>query len=361
MGRVCVMITALGRLLRDGDTPHPQEILERARREGRSIGPLARTLEEFFIAEQLAFGLDQPARLAAGRRRRRVAGTPELLRPVNQRYCDYLVRCAERARHAGTHPRADSTIEQAIAVVRDLAIFVTVEGAKNDWATLQTSDIEAFLNTQPANRRRRLLTVRQFVRWARRNKIMLTDPTSTIVVAPRGGFIGPTLTPADQRRLFRRWTDNDVHPHEALVGILALLHALTNTELRLLRVDGIDPRRQTLHVEGRPHAVPLDPRSLNAIQNCIAHRAHLQTHNPYLIVTRSTKTRATPASAPYLTHVLDAAGVCPTTLRSTRLLDLVITLDPKLVAETLGMNADGLLHYLADNVDRDRLPKATNL
>jgi hypothetical protein len=33
----------------------------------------------------------------------------------------------------------------------------------------------------------------------------------------------------------------------------------------------------------------------------------------------------------------------------------VISLDPKLVAESLGMNPNGVLDYLSDHVDDDRL------
>ena len=69
-----------------------------------------------------------------------------------------MVRACERARRAGTVPRADSTIESALATIRDLARFLVDEQAKNDWATVQTADIEAFLNTQPSSRRRRLST-----------------------------------------------------------------------------------------------------------------------------------------------------------------------------------------------------------
>ena len=76
IGRVSVLVTRLGGLLTDDESPHPQAVLERARTPGRSAGPLARTLEDFFIEHQLAFGLDQPARLAAGRRQRRVDATP---------------------------------------------------------------------------------------------------------------------------------------------------------------------------------------------------------------------------------------------------------------------------------------------
>jgi site-specific recombinase XerD len=358
MARTCVMVTGLGRLLRDGGAVSPQALLERSRRPGRSAGALARTLEDFLVGQRLAFGLDQTSRLAADRRRRRVDATPEPLRPAVRLFCEQLVRSRERAHRAGTLPRADSTIEGAIANVRDLAVFLVDQRAKTDWATVQTGDIEAFLNTQPANRRRRLSTLRQFFHCACRNKIVLIDPTTPIAGTAHRGFTGRTLTIGEQRHLFRRWTSGHVHPHEAVVGLLALLHALTNAELRALRVDDVDLRAQALHVDGRPHPVPLDPASLDAVNNCIAHRQTVGTRNPHLIVTKLTKPRLTPASPAYITHILDPADVAAKTLRSTRLVDLVISLDPKLVAEALGMNAEGLLDYLADTVDHDRLEQS---
>lgn len=357
MARACVMITGIGRLLRDGDSVNPQALLERSRETGRSAGTLARTLEDFFVHRGLAFGLDEPARLAAGRRQRRVDGTPKELRPTVRLFCEHLVRSRERAQRAGTHPRSDSTIEATLASVRDLARFLVEERAKADWATVQTADIEAFLNTQPANRHRRLSSARQFFRWARRNKIVLIDPTTSLTLSRSAGFTGTTLTVAEQRRLFRRWTSGDeqIHPHEALVGLLAMLHAMTGAELRALRVDDLDLRARTMRVETRPHPVPLDPASATAIESCLAHRTSIETRNPHLIVTKVTKPRTTPASPAYITHILDPAGVTAKMLRSTRLVDLVISLDPKLVAQALGMNAGGLLAYLADHVDQDRL------
>ncbi|MPZ52882.1 MAG: hypothetical protein GEU79_09135 [Acidimicrobiia bacterium] len=167
-------------------------------------GTLARTLEEFLTRYQLAFGLDQDARLAAARRQRRVDGAPETLRPTVRPFCDHLIRSRERARRAGTHPRADSTIEGTLSIVRDLARFLADERDKTEWATVQTVDVEAFLNAQFANRRRRLSTARQFFRWARRNKLVLVDPTTAITLSPSRGFAGKTLTIPEQRRLFRR-------------------------------------------------------------------------------------------------------------------------------------------------------------
>jgi integrase len=356
VARACLMVSDVGRLIVDGEPGHPQALLERARQPGRSAGALARTLEEFFVDQGLAFGLDQEARLALGRRQRRVDATPESLRPTVAAFADHLVRSRERARRAGTQPRADTTIEQTLGLIRDLARFVAGERAKHDWSMVDVGDIEAFLGDFPANRRRRLQSSRQFFRWARKNKIVLVDPTRDIPGIPRRGFTGRTLSMVEQRRLFRRWSRPDVHPHEALVGMLALLHAASNIEIRHLRVADFDLDAATLRLGQRTLPVPVDPVTMAAVQRCLAQRSALGTANPHLIVTQITKTRTTPASPAYLCHVLDAAGVTPKPLRSTRIVDLVITLDPKVVSEALGMKAEGLVDYLADHVDASRLP-----
>jgi hypothetical protein len=57
--RACMMITELGRLLDDEHPNHPQGLLERARRPGRSMGSLAHALEEYFTAHHLALPTDQ--------------------------------------------------------------------------------------------------------------------------------------------------------------------------------------------------------------------------------------------------------------------------------------------------------------
>lgn len=93
------------------------------------------------------------------------------------------------------------------------------------------------------------------------------------------------------------------------------------------------------------------------MQRCLDHRDALTTDNPHLLVTRGTKATRAPASAPYLSHVLDPVGLAPRILRSTRLVDLVATLDPKLVAAAFGMDPEGVLPYLADHVDQGRLPE----
>lgn len=267
IGRVSVLVTGLKRLLSDGESPHPQAVLQRARTPGRSAGSLARTLEDFFIEHQLAFGLDQPARLAAGRRQRRVDATPEPLRGGVGLFCEHLIGSRQRALRAGTAPRADSTIEGNLANVRDFARFLVDERSKPDWSTVQPADIDAFLNTQPTNRRRRLSSLRQFFAWARKNRIVLVDPTKDLALTPQRGFTGDTLTISQQRRLFRRWTtDATVHPHEALVGLLALLHALSphrtppTARQRHRPRPPHDPRdRATTPAQPRPRQLRSDP------------------------------------------------------------------------------------------------------
>ena len=118
----CTMITELGRLLADdGQLDHPQALLERARRPGRSMGSLARALEDYFTAHGLALPTDQAERLAAGRRQRRIDAVPGPLRPAVDGFAATCSPPGERARRAGTRPRTDHTIETALATVRDLA------------------------------------------------------------------------------------------------------------------------------------------------------------------------------------------------------------------------------------------------
>ena len=70
-----------------------------------------------------------------------------------------------------------------------------------------------------------------------------------------------------------------------------------------------------------------------------------------MIVTRGTRAHRTPASQPYLSHILDPAGVGPRVLRQTRLAELTHRLDPRLVAAAFGMTPEGAQHYLIGAVD----------
>ena len=88
----------------------------------------------------------------------------------------------------------------------------------------------------------------------------------------------------------------------------------------------------------------------------VPHRDAKATENPHVMVTRGTRARTCPASAAYVSHLLDPCGVPPRMLRSTRLLGLLNTMDPKLVAAVFGKDAESVMIYLADHVDPGRLP-----
>jgi integrase len=140
---------------------------------------------------------------------------------------------------------------------------------KRDWALADVHDIEAFLPTLPKGRKRRLTVLRQFFRFARAQKVVLTDPTR----GQPAGFTGQTVLLARQRELFRRWTAGpDAHPHEAMLGILAQVHGVSSLEVRGLRVDDIDHGARTIRLGKRPHPVPLHPVSWDVLQRCLAHR-----------------------------------------------------------------------------------------
>jgi integrase len=148
-----------------------------------------------------------------------------------------------------------------------------------------------------------------------------------------------------------------VHPHQALLGVFALLHGAASRELRSLRLEHIDSTARSIRLGQRPYPVPLDPASWTVLQRCLSHREQLRTDNPHVMVTRGTKALRRPASTAHCSHLLDPAGIAAHRLRVTRLADLVNTMDPKLVAAAFGMNPEGVLIYLADHVDAGRLPR----
>ncbi len=162
VSRACGLVTDLGRLLQDEHSNSPQALLERSRRPGRSMGPFARALENFFTHRGLALPTNQVERLAAGRRKRRIDAVPDSLRAAVAAFDASRMRAQDRARRAGTRPRSHHTLETALGILRDLALFLTEHRGKDDWALADVHDIEAFLATLPKARKRRPAAVLPF-------------------------------------------------------------------------------------------------------------------------------------------------------------------------------------------------------
>ncbi len=350
----CAMLTHLGRLLAEDNPRHPQALLERALSTEPRLG---RALEDFFTSTQRALPIGRGEHQAAQRRQRRVDAVPQPLRPAAAAFAEHLLATQQRARKAGTRPREHTTIDARLTAVRDLARFLVSSRDKSDWATVEVGDIEAFLHNRSPRRAFYLAGLRQFFAFATRRRLLLIDPARTLTAPQPRGFRGPTLTLQRQRSLFQRWsTDPSVHPHEALVGLLALLHGATTTEIQHLTDDAIDHTGRTARLGRRPHPTPLDPWTWTALQRCITHRHTLRSSNPHLLITNQTKATRAPASDGYVKHTLDPVGIQPRVLRSTRLTSLVTTTDVKLVAAAYGMTNEAVTAYLADHVNPTRLP-----
>ena len=320
-------------------------------RSGRSPGDAARLLEAFLVDRGLVLASDERGHLAQRRRQRRIDRCPEALRPAAERYAAWLLTGRERARRIGEQPLTDHTIEQRLTVLAALAIHLDRAGL-HDWATCSRAHIDAFLATG-RDRGFRLAALRDFFHFARQQRLCLTDPTAGLINRPARGFRGRTLAKGEQARLLRRWAGGDCHPHEAFVGLLALLHGAAVSEMRPLTINDINTATRTMRLGRRPHRVPLDPLSFAALERCLQHRQQLGTENPHVIVTRGTRAHRTPASQPYLSHILDAADVTPRLLRQTRLAELTHRLDPRLVAAAFAMTPEGALHYLIGAVDSE--------
>ena len=71
-----------------------------------------------------------------------------------------------------------------------------------------------------------------------------------------------------------------VHPHEAFVGLAALLHGATTQELQRLTDNDIDHESRRARFGRRPQPVPLDPWTWTALQRCLDHRRHWAATTP---------------------------------------------------------------------------------
>jgi hypothetical protein len=240
-----------------------------------------------------------------------------------------------------------------------MAVFLTAERGKHDWASADVHDVEAFLATCPVGRPKHLTALRQFFTWAKASKLVLTDPARGLSARQPRGYHGPTVPLEFQRRLFRRWTTGVVHPHEAPTGLLTLIHGAGNQELCGLTIGDVGPGTCSIRLGRRPHPSPsrwtLPPGPPSSDASATARSPGPRTR--FLLVTRKTKATRVPASDDYARNLLRSAGVTPRLLRCTRLAELTNDTDPKLVSAAFGIHPQAATHYLTDHVDAGRWPE----
>jgi hypothetical protein len=357
-GGAVIILRATGRILNAETSPSAQQILQRCRPVDEATSLTVRALTAFFTARGLVLPDDTAQQRASARRQRYLEDVPAPLRAAVTAFDRVQLDERERHRRAGRGQLTDITLEARLRVLRDLAVHLAQARGIAGWAEVTTSDLEFFLAQAPRNRHQQTYVLRRFFGWAKRSKLTLINPAQRLRLGAQPGFTGTVLNADTQRMLFRRWTSDTVHAHERLTGLLALLHAASNAEIRTLTLTGIDTDRHTVRLTGRPFPTPLDPATWAALEACVRHHSNLHTLNPHLLVTGVTRARDTPADGSYLTRVLAPSGTTPSTCRQTRLAQLVTDLDPKLAATALGMHDSGLVRYLADNVDHDRLQRS---
>lgn len=354
-GGTVAVLRETGRLLISDPTMTPHQL---GRLPTTTLTPITqRVLTAFFTRHRLALAPDVAHQRATARRERFLAAIAAPLAEAVAEFDHAQIIEEDRRRRTGQRTLSDITLESRLRILRDLAAHLRARRTVTGWAEVSTGDLETFLAHTPAARHQRTYVLRRFFGWAKGRKLILTDPTQGLSLGAQPAFTGTVLEAATQRALFVRWTRNTTPDQERLVGLLALLHAASNAEIRSLRVTDVDTARRTVALAGRPFPTPLDPPTWAALQACLAARETARTLNPHVIVTRVTTSRDTPADSTYLSRLLAPAGTTPSTCRQTRLTELVNDLDPKLTAVVLGMNNNGVVRYAADNVARDRLQR----
>ena len=112
--------------------------------------------------------------------------------PPAERYLAWLLAGRERARRIGERPLTDHTIEQRLAVLAQFATHLD-RARRQRLGDVLARHIEAFLATG-RDRGFRLAALRDFFRFARKERICLTDPTAGLAHRPARGFRGRTLS-----------------------------------------------------------------------------------------------------------------------------------------------------------------------
>lgn len=154
---------------------YPLELRERPVRMVAEVRPEYPSDWSAICAVASRLGIGPAETLRKWVRQAEVAGGQ---RPGVTRFANSMLRARGRARRTGTKLIADHTIENGLAIVRDVAVFLSRDRDKNDWALVDVHDIMAFLVTAARRRKRRLTVLRQFFRFARDRKIILADPAA---------------------------------------------------------------------------------------------------------------------------------------------------------------------------------------
>jgi hypothetical protein len=168
-------------------------------------------------------------------------------------YIAALTTAQQRAGRADTRPRADRTLADELAALRDLARFLADQRPRP--AGPPSRPPTGGAPCPAAGKPDTAADHPQVVSSAGPGPAAWCSPTRRGAARRPAPQLSPrTIAVAEQRHLFRRWTtDSAVHPHEALADLLALLHTTPSRELPNLTITDIDDAARTIRLGRRPH------------------------------------------------------------------------------------------------------------
>jgi integrase len=146
--------------------------------------------------------------------------------------------------------------------------------------------------------------------------------------------------------------DDEPASSKLLVAFLAI-HALSSSDIRLIRLDDVDLplARITVRRPRRSHVVFLDPLTYQLLTAWLRERRDRWplTRNPYLIINLHTACddRRPPIAVQAIRHRLRSTGLLPKRLRSDRILhEAAITADPVHLIRLFGVSVKTAMRYL---------------
>jgi site-specific recombinase XerC len=336
----------------DGNSPLARAVLERSRHRTTKRSGSA-VLEQFLVATGKLFVVDPQVERAPARRQARITATPLLWQPMMKDYLAAMLAHRERAAKRGTRQASNRCIEQRLTVLRNLALFC-VERC-GGWFSVSASDIDGFVSVVPQTRTSQIDDLRAFYRWARKQRRVLFDPTGHLVVQRRFKHQPVVLDNTAAKVLFQRWTaDVNVHPHEAFIGLITMLHGASLSELQPLTIGSVDTIRMSVQLGRRPGPTILDPYTWAATERVIRlHEDEVGAVNPYLLATKLMRAKPKPPSKSILGNRITGAelGIDARTLRSMHLARFVEQFDPMLVSAAHAITPKGALYYQNDGIN----------
>ena len=207
-----------------------------------------------------------------------------------------------------TRPRNIETVRSAISLVLPIAKRWAADGHES-LREITRDHVTAALATAK-HPSKTLSALRSLFRYLKGTKVTFVNPTTRL----RGEPATPTQPlPIELGPVRAALTSDD--PAQAAIAALIAFHALTNAQVRHLRLTDIRDGR--LHLE-RNTIVIADPVR-ERVNAWLAERARRwpNTANPHLFISTRTAVRTTPVSAPW---IIDTLGVLPSTIRQDRIL-----------------------------------------